>query len=48
MTKYFVKKPYFVVVAVVIVLVIGMVSLGDMQTDLLPELELPYRAVVTT
>ncbi|MDD7209913.1 MAG: efflux RND transporter permease subunit [Lachnospiraceae bacterium] len=48
MTKYFVKKPYFVVVAVVIVLVIGMVSLGDMQTDLLPELELPYMAVVTT
>ena len=41
MTKFFVKKPYFVLVTVIIVLVVGFVSLGEMQTDLLPELELP-------
>ena len=44
MTKFFVKKPYFVLVTVIIVLVVGFVSLGEMQTDLLPELELPYMA----
>ena len=48
MTKFFVKKPYFVLVTVIIVLVVGFVSLGEMQTDLLPELELPYMAVITT
>ena len=30
MTKFFVKKPYFVLVTVIIVLVIGFVSLGEM------------------
>ena len=48
MTKFFVKKPYFVLVTVIIVLVIGFVSLGEMQTDLLPKMELPYMAVITT
>lgn len=48
MTRYFVKKPYLVIVAIVMVLVIGFVSLQNMQTDLLPELELPYLAVITT
>lgn len=48
MTKQFVKKPFFVVVAVVIILAIGGVSLTKMQTDLLPEFELPYLAVITT
>ncbi|MBN2929979.1 MAG: efflux RND transporter permease subunit, partial [Eubacterium sp.] len=48
MTKFFVKKPYFVLVTVIVVLVVGFVSLGEMQTDLLPELELPYMAVITT
>ncbi|MEE3333188.1 MAG: efflux RND transporter permease subunit [Ruminococcus sp.] len=48
MTKFFVKKPYFVIVSIVMILVIGFVSLQNMQTDLLPELELPYLAVITT
>ena len=48
MTKFFVKKPYFVLVTVIVVLVVGFVSLSEMQTDLLPELELPYMAVITT
>ena len=48
MTKFFVKKPFFVVVAVIIVLIIGGVSLSNMNTDLMPEMELPYMMVVTT
>jgi multidrug efflux pump subunit AcrB len=48
MTKFFVKKPYFILVAVIIVLTIGGVSLSKMQTDLLPEFELPYLLVIAT
>ncbi|MCH5303649.1 MAG: efflux RND transporter permease subunit [Ruminococcus sp.] len=48
MTKFFVKKPYFMIVAIIMVLIIGSVSLSSMQTDLLPDLELPYIAVITT
>lgn len=48
MTRFFVKKPYFMVVAIIIVLTIGGVSLSKMQTDMLPELEMPYMAVITT
>lgn len=33
MTKFFVKKPYFVLVTVIVVLVVGFVSLSEMQTD---------------
>lgn len=48
MTKFCVKKPFFIVVAVIIVLVIGGVSLSKMQTDLMPEMEIPYMVVITT
>ena len=48
MPKYCVKKPYTVVVAVVMVLVLGVISLMNMVTDLLPAMELPYVVVVTT
>ena len=48
MTKTFVKKPFLILVTVVIVLVIGGVSLTKMQTDLLPEMELPYMMVLVT
>ncbi|MEE3428511.1 MAG: efflux RND transporter permease subunit [Ruminococcus sp.] len=48
MTKFFVKKPYFMIVAIIMVLVVGFVSVSSMQTDLLPNLELPYMAVITT
>lgn len=48
MTKFFVKKPYFVVVAVIIILLIGGVSLNRMNTDLMPDMELPYIMVITT
>lgn len=48
MTKFFVKKPYFVLVAVIIILIIGGVSLGNMSTDLMPNMEVPYLMVITT
>ena len=48
MIKYSVKKPFTVLVAVIIVLVIGFVSLSGMKTDLLPEMNLPYMMVITT
>ena len=48
MTKFFVKKPFFVVVSVIIILIIGGVSLGNMNTDLMPDMEIPYMMVITT
>ncbi len=48
MTKYCVKKPYTVFVAVIAVMVIGIVSLMRMKTDLLPDMSLPYMMVITT
>lgn len=48
MIKYSVKKPFTVLVAVIIVLVIGFVSLTGMKTDLLPEMSMPYMLVITT
>ena len=46
--KYSVKRPYTVLVAVVLVIVLGVVSLMRMTTDLLPPMNLPYVIVVTT
>ncbi len=48
MTKIFVKRPFLVLVTVIIVLLIGGVSLSKMQSDLLPEMDLPYIMVVVT
>ena len=48
MSKYSVKKPLTVLVAVILVLVLGVVSLTGMRTDLLPNISLPYLIVVTT
>ena len=47
-SKYSVKRPYTVLVAVVLVIVLGVVSLTRMTTDLLPPMNLPYVIVVTT
>ena len=38
MPKFSVKKPFTVLVAVILVIVLGFVSLSGMQTDLLPKL----------
>jgi multidrug efflux pump subunit AcrB len=48
MPKFCVKKPFTVLVAVIMVLVLGVVSLMGMQTDLLPDFSLPYLVVITT
>ena len=45
--KFSVKKPYTVLVAVVLVIVLGVVSFMRMTTDLLPNMSLPYVVVVT-
>ncbi len=48
MPKFSVKKPYTVLVAVVMVIVLGVVSFMKMSTDLLPNISLPYVIVMTT
>lgn len=46
--KYSVKKPYTVLVGVILVIVLGIVSLSKMTTDLLPNMSFPYALVITT
>ena len=46
--KFSVKKPYTVLVAVILVIVLGVVSFTKMSTDLLPNISLPYVIVMTT
>lgn len=46
--KFSVRKPFTVIVAVVLVLILGVVSFTKMQTDLLPNMNLPYVLVMTT
>ena len=48
MSKLSVKKPFTVLVMVVIMIVLGVVSVTRMQMDLLPEISLPYIMVITT
>ena len=47
-SKFSVKKPYTVIVAVVLVIILGIVSFTKMTTDLLTSMELPYAIVMTT
>ena len=46
--KFSVKKPYTVLVAIALVVVLGIVSLTRMSTDLLPSMNMPYAVVMTT
>ena len=48
LSKWSVKKPYTVVVAVVLVILLGVISFLNMTTDLLPSMNLPYAVVYTT
>lgn len=48
LSKISVKKPYTVLVGVVLIIVLGVMSLRNMSTDLLPDMELPYAIVMTT
>ena len=47
METFSVKKPYTILVAVIMVLLLGYISLRDLKMDLLPELSLPYMIVIT-
>lgn len=46
-SKWSVKKPYTIFVAVILIAILGTISFLNLQTDLLPSLELPYVVVVT-
>lgn len=48
LSKFSVKKPYTVVVGVVLILILGFVSFSNMTTDLLPNINLPYAMIMTT
>ncbi len=41
-SKFSVKRPYTVIVGVILVIVLGVVSFTRMTTDLLPDMNLPY------
>ncbi len=47
-SRFSVRKPYTILVGVVLVIVLGVVSFTKMTTDLLPAMSLPYVMVVTT
>ena len=48
MSKFSVKKPMTIFVAVVLVCILGFISFTSMRTDLLPKMDLPYVMVLTT
>ena len=48
LSKFSVKKPMTIMVAVITVIVLGIISFTKMQTDLLPSINLQYVAVITT
>ena len=47
MERFSVKKPFTVLVAVVMIVMLGFVSIQNMQTNLLPNVSTPYLMVVT-
>lgn len=47
-SKYSVKRPFTVLVGVLLVIVLGVVSLSKMTMDLLPEMSMQYALVITT
>ena len=48
LSRFSVKKPWTVIVALVLVLILGVVSFMGMKTDLFPNMDLPYVVVYTT
>ena len=47
-SRYSVKRPYTVLVGVVLVIVLGIVSLMKTTTDLLPDMSFQYALIITT
>jgi HAE1 family hydrophobic/amphiphilic exporter-1 len=48
LAQYSVKKPYTVIVAAILIIVLGVISFTNMITDLLPAMDLPYVVVITS
>lgn len=48
LSSYSVRKPYTVIVAVILVMILGVVSFMNIHTDLLPSINLPYSVVITS
>lgn len=48
LSKFSVKKPYTVLVGIILIIVLGIVSFTNMTTDLLPDINMPYAVVITT
>ncbi len=48
MERLSVKKPFTILVAVIVIIALGVVSLMNLSMDLLPEISLPYMIVITT
>lgn len=47
-SKFSVKKPYTVVVGVVLIIILGVVTFINMTVDLLPNMNMPYALVMTS
>ena len=47
-SRFSVKKPFTILVAVIIILVLGVVSYTNMTVDLIPSFNLPYAVISTT
>ena len=47
MERFSVKKPFTILVAVIVIIALGAVSLTHLSVDLLPEFSLPYLIVIT-
>ena len=48
LSKFSVKKPFTVLVAVILVVVLGVVSFMNMTPNLLPNMDFPYMIIITT
>lgn len=48
LSKFSVRKPYTVVVAIVLIIILGVVSFTKMTVDLLPNMNMPYALVITS
>lgn len=46
-SKFSVKRPYTVIVGVVLIFILGVVTFTNMTVDLLPDMNLPYAMVMT-
>jgi HAE1 family hydrophobic/amphiphilic exporter-1 len=48
LSRISVKKPYTVLVGIVLIIILGVVSISKMTADLLPSINLPYSIIMTT